>query len=408
MEKITPITLKNDIYEDSKLETETPAPLPKDYETFIQNYTITSKNILINDEYKLYEGESIKEKERVIIKEYNTEYTQQIESIDNLINLEYNYLIQCKNKLIIKIKDFYISKGKYLLILEYFDWALKDKYDKKYNLEQIRYFLIQINEIIKELIDKQIYDIVFSPENISISKENKIDDSFDIFYIKLINLFPYYFKNYKFKANCLKYGIPELQKDNEPNNKKNDFLEDSYIPYRKPVQKKMDKYLWNIGVLIYEMHFGEFPYEKDMINNEIIFKNFKKSESKDFDDLIINILKLDGDEQLNWNNYIHHKFFIKIQPEIFYKILYEKEKLKFDINMRGIDLGSSLIYNDNIEILSKIKFKNLIWINLSKNKIRNLEFLNGDAFSNLKLFIIEENYITQISSSNNNISFFFF
>ena len=282
--------------------------------------------------------------------------------------------------------------------------SLKDKYNKKYNLEQIRYFLIQINEIIKELIDKQIYDIIFSPENISITKENKIDNS----NIKLINLFPYYSKNYKFKANSLKYGAPELQNENKPKYIKNEYLEDSYVD--KPIQKKIDnysyKYLWNIGVLIYEMHFGEIPYIKDNIDNKINFKKLKKSESEDFDNLIIYLLKLDNNKELNWNNYIHHKFFIKIQPEIFYKILYEKEKLKFDINMRGLDLGSSLIYNDNIEILSKIKFKNLTWINLSKNKISNLEFLDGNAFNNLKFLFIEKNNITQIDSNKNNIPFY--
>lgn len=105
----------------SKLESETPAPLAKDYETFNKNYKINSKDILITDEYKLSEGESIYKKEKIIIKEYNNEYIKKIESINNLIDLEYTNLFRCKSKFIIKMKDFYISKEKILLVLEYFD-----------------------------------------------------------------------------------------------------------------------------------------------------------------------------------------------------------------------------------------------------------------------------------------------
>ena len=401
---------ENTIEQKLKQENEIPAPLLKDSKIFYNNYNINLNYILVTDEYKLYEGESIFEKEKIIIKEYKNEYIEKIAGFNNLINLEYKNLYNCKSKYIIKLKDFYQSKGKILLVFEYYDCILIDIYNqKKFNLEEIRYFLIQINEIIKELLSKQIYDIIFSPENISYKKEEKIDDSHEMFSIKLINLFPYNYINNKFDANSLKYGAPQdLYNENESNFENNISSEDLFSNIQ--IQNKIDnhsyKYLWNIGVLIYEMYFGEFPYERDTLNNKITFKNFKKSESKEFDDLIINLLQLNYNKEFNWNNYIHHNFFMKIKPEIFYKILYEKEKLKFDINMRGLDLGSSLIYNDNLEILSKIKFKNLIWINLSKNKIEKLDFSNGDAFQNLKFLFIEKNNITKIDSNIKNISIF--
>ena len=49
-------------------------------------------------------------------------------------------------------------------------------------MEEIEKFLIQINEIIKEINKNGINDIIFSPENICLDNNN----------FKLINLFPFY------------------------------------------------------------------------------------------------------------------------------------------------------------------------------------------------------------------------
>ena len=65
-------------YYDSESIKETPAPLPKDYQNFEKNYKINLKDILITEEYKLYEGESINEKTKVIIKEYKDEYIKKL------------------------------------------------------------------------------------------------------------------------------------------------------------------------------------------------------------------------------------------------------------------------------------------------------------------------------------------
>ena len=84
----------------------------------------------------------------------------------------------------------------------------------------------------------------------------------------------------------------------------------------KPYDSKSD--LWSLGVIIYQMYFNDFPYKANTehalfikITNDKNQKHIKENstKNKELDDLILNLLKYNPDERLNWNEYFNHPFF---------------------------------------------------------------------------------------------------
>ncbi len=391
-------------------EIETPAPLPmNNINIFEANYSYENE-ILNNDEYILYIGreKKTKEKKKVIIKEYKEEFIQKIGNFD-LFDLERKFLKKCNNKYIIKLEKIdykdncYQSDKKVIFVFESFETTLRNeiKQKAKLNANEIRYILIQINEAIKYLNQRNINEVIVSPDTIGINKK-------DNFYsINLFNLFPYYkLKNnsqyMKSKFNSLLYLSPEMptkfNKKNYLDIQNNEDLNDDKISKSLIRTINSTSYLWNIGVLIYELYFGEYPFKKDAFekDNDVVL-NLKISESKDFDNLVSNLLIIDKDKRLKWNDYINHKFFLTLETDKVYQKLYEK---KINLLTEEIDLYAKEIYDDNIEILSRMNFKNLLSINLAHNHIENMEIFNKEVLKNLKVLILEENEIKNVGSKN--------
>jgi Leucine-rich repeat (LRR) protein len=150
--------------------------------------------------------------------------------------------------------------------------------------------------------------------------------------------------------------------------------------------------LWNIGVLIDELYFGELPFEKN--DNKKIIK-LKKSNNVEFDDLIENLL-LDEDKRIKWKEYLNHKFIINIKPEEVFKIILDKNLQKSD---KEIDLCENNIDDNIASILLKMKFDNLMILNLSNNVIENIEIDNNnkEIFRNVKFMNLENNKLKALS-----------
>ena len=342
--------LKNIIKNKKKIyKTRTIPQKIQSLEKLKQKYKIKEK-IFESKEYTLYSAFLISGEGQVTIKEYNDTFSLKLY---NYIKDELEALCKMQSKFIIELKEYYFSEHKTIFVFSYFQNILKNN-KKEYSLETIEKFLIQINEIIKELDKNGINDFVFSPENICLHNQNLI----------LINLFPFY----KF----LKNG--ELKLESESLN---------YIDFKIKNFDKMTKILWNIGNLIYEMHFGELPYAKYFYLN---------SKSDDFNYLINKLLDINNNK-FTWNDYINCEFLNKISPQK--KIMYLYDKI-VDNSTKGIDLNSSEISEDNLQLLSKMKLDNLFWIILSNNKITNIEFIKY-SFKNLKFLILENNNIKNLS-----------
>ena len=308
------------------------------------------ENLLLTFEYSLYIA-STKQKKKYIIKEYNNNFYKEAKKY---VFIEKANLNKSKNKFIINLNSFYLLENKAIFIFNYFKSTLQDV-KSKFTLKEIQKFLIQANEAINELNKNNIGDFILSPENIGIDKNNNF---------KLINLFPFYnfLDEHKLKSNSIKYiNLP----------KKNAYHFSSNL-------------LFNIGLLIYEMYFGMLP------RTNIILKGLAQSQSKDFDSLVQQLL-LEYDI-LKWTQYINCNFLKKISPEEKFKYLYDQ---KIEELTTGINLESNGISEINLSLLSYIKLNNLIWLNLSKNKIKDLGFIKK-SLKNLKILIVEENSIQDL------------
>ena len=74
-------------------------------------------------------------------------------------------------------------------------------------------------------------------------------------------------------------------------------------------------YLWNLGVIIFMLYFGEFPYEGN--SPKEILSNIKKNEHSlfneisdiDLKNLLKKLLTEDKDDRIDWNGYFNHTFF---------------------------------------------------------------------------------------------------
>ena len=103
-----------------------------------------------------------------------------------------------------------------------------------------------------------------------------------------------------------RYRAPE-QLDNEFN------MEDIPPEKIKTFYQKAD--LWSLGIIIFILYFGQFPFEGN--KPEVILKNIIKNENSrlneindsDLKDLLTKLLNEDADERIGWDEYFSHPFF---------------------------------------------------------------------------------------------------
>ena len=78
--------------------------------------------------------------------------------------------------------------------------------------------------------------------------------------------------------------------------------------------------LWSIGIMLYRLFFGEFPYKgktQVAIYNQIINQVPIKKRGKNdlFDDLISKLLRVNPNQRMDWNDYFSHEFWTNKEVE---------------------------------------------------------------------------------------------
>ena len=73
--------------------------------------------------------------------------------------------------------------------------------------------------------------------------------------------------------------------------------------------------LWSVGLIMYELYFNKLPFSSkeeliDIINENKNLNLSKNDKDNDFNDLIHNLLKIDIDERLSFDEYINHNLYI--------------------------------------------------------------------------------------------------
>ena len=159
--------------------------------------------------------------------------------------------------------------------------------------------------------------------------------------------------------------------------------------------------LWSIGVLLYKLAFGKYPFEgqsiiqyyKNIINNDK--EKFEKSGNKEFDDLISKLLNKKKN-RITYEEYFKHPFFKFNEPE---SILNFNEKYNLNISSfnKRIFFQSYTNGNQLLKDLSNIEFVNLKELHLQDCCIDNLEPLTSENFKNLLLLNLQHNKIKNLA-----------
>ena len=127
--------------------------------------------------------------------------------------------------------------------------------------------------------------------------------------------------------------------------------------------------LWSLGIIIYVLYFHEYPFKGSSINE--LLENIKQGENKlkktgnsDLDNLIINLLKENLKDRMNWNQYFNHPFFVKKKYgsedfRVFYEI--DEEPIgntEYATVYRGRVKGTGELRA--IKVFDKVKIRNYI------------------------------------------------
>ena len=342
----------------------------------------------------------IPKKKNFIIKEYNENFVKLCKYSKEVENLN---MKKCNNKYIIKSLDDFIQDDKIIMVIECVDSTLRALLEEKKSLEinEIKKLIIKLNEGIKHLNKKRINNIIISPENIGIINNKKSKT----YSLKLIDLFPYYeikynLKEFNYKSKIFNYMSPEkpLIYDTP-----GEILKDNNFT----LNTQSKSILWNIGVLMYELYFGELPKIEENSDKNLILNvnNLKKSGDLLFDELITKLLTKEFKKRIDWDDYVNHKFFADMPMEEICEILYG---IKINKDMQELDIISEEIDDFNLKKIFKINFNDLLQIDLSNNYIKDISSFNQNHLQKLKILNLKNNKISVVDGfSLKNLEFLF-
>ena len=242
----------------------------------IERYKFTTKDIIGKGGFGIvYKALDLNTGENVAIKQIIFEDEEEKSSIINEINLMKSIGSYNSIKLIDNFKDDKI----YYIIMELCDDNLHNyvKKNGKLKIEVIQKILIQLNDVLRFMKQKNINHRDIKPQNILIKYTNKND-----FIIKLTD-----------------FGLGKQL------NSKSYFTSDVGTDIFKAPEVHTNNYdykadLYSIGIVLYYLYFGEYPIKE-------IKNNYDNNEIKN---LINNLIEKDCNKRLDWNNYINHPFII--------------------------------------------------------------------------------------------------
>ena len=203
------------------------------------------------------------------------------------------FMNECGNS--IRFFDEHEEENYYILEFELCDCKLIDIIKKYQGLNEDTIFTIlnQLNNALMYIYKLNILLKDINPENILI----KYGDSSKLIpKIKNYGLSNEIKEYYSTKIEPSIYIAPEILID-------------------KNYSQKED--LWSLGIMIYYMHFQEYPFDFPItLNNDEIKKFLDKKKKKDFkdknlDDLVNSLLVFDVNKRINWEDYFNHPFFMK-------------------------------------------------------------------------------------------------
>ena len=162
--------------------------------------------------------------------------------------------------------------------------------------------------------------------------------------------------------------------------------------------------LWSIGVLLYKLAFGKYPYDGKgavQLYMTIMTKpsKFEKSGNDDFDDLITKLLEKEKDKRITYDEYFNHPFFKYEEP---ISIIDFNKKYNMNISSYSREFRCSFYFgNALLKDLSDVEFNKLKELSLQHCSISDLTPLEHDVFKNLVFLNLQYNSIVDISPLKN-------
>ena len=260
------------------------------------------------------------------------------------------------NEYSVKLYDYFKNEDEYIIIMELCDGnlinILKDK--KKFEPEEIRKIMLQLNNTFKIMVENNIVHRDLKLENILFKYINKEKTDF------IVKLTDYGVSKQVTSTNICQSRVG------------------TDLTMAPEVLEGKDKYdnrcdLWSIGVIMYQLLYDEFPYKGKtqvaLLNNikQLGLNSLKKPEDNNLKDLIFRLLARDPRERITWNDYFNHPFF----------------------TMKEEDKNSNTKISNN-QIIIKIKVS-------ERNKKKKIYFLeNNEA----KLMDKEIEYFKELNNEN--------
>ena len=193
--------------------------------------------------------------------------------------------------------EYFQTKDEFCIVQELCDGSLNalSITKKTFTVQEIYQILTQLNNPFGILHKNNISHKDLRLEKILIKKNEKGENIY-----KLTGL------EFNRKVNELliniitthdKYNAPEILRG-EIANKSEEEINKIYL--------KAD--LWSLGVMIYLLYFGVFPYN-GRNDNDNISKNINNISDNDLQDLVKKLLTKDKDKRIDWVGYFKHQFF---------------------------------------------------------------------------------------------------
>ena len=245
----------------------------------------------------IHKCKDIKSNKMVALKIINKKYLEKIcgqKNLDNcleIIRKKIEYLRKMEGDYSLQLIEGKETNEYFYIVTEIWD-TNSEKYllDKKTGLsfDELKYIFEKLNIALKRMVENKIIHVNLNLSNILIKINND----------EIIPLLSDYGKkgNLDEKLNIMEstsnFSAPEI------------LLGENY-------DYKAD--LWSVGVILYRLYFDEFPFNGDtqvaLYNDIKKKKNLKKSEKNIlFNDLIRNLLMIDPNKRMTWDEYFNHKF----------------------------------------------------------------------------------------------------
>jgi len=265
-------------------------------ENEIGNYYISKERIGRGAFSIIYKGHTKYTNTVVAIKELN--YDTNKKMMENIKN-EFDIMKKLKHENIVTLHDIYYDKlnKNIYLVLDYYKRGDLNKFLAKKPLKETyaRTYMNQLSSGLKYLIDNNILHRDLKPQNILVS---------DSYILKITDFgFARYFdKDIIIQTLCGSpmYMAPEIMKYKKYNNKSD---------------------LWSVGVIMYEMLFGEVPFRAKnfidlikCINKKKILIPSKFIISDNCSYLLFKLLEKDPEKRIEWNDFFNSKWLLEEDP----------------------------------------------------------------------------------------------